>query len=100
MKHIFAGLKFSGHGILRLDESGYILENIIHQIKLFLKYGANMNLEKVKEIINSAEVVEELVILSKKIFGKSSEDARNVVEMFITKSYLMGKKNMIKTIDD
>jgi hypothetical protein len=59
-----------------------------------------MNLEKLKEHINSTEVVEELIILSKKVFGKNSDDVKNVVEMFITKSYLMGKKNMVKTFDD
>jgi hypothetical protein len=59
-----------------------------------------MNLEKIKERVDSTEVVEELIILSGKVFGKSSDDVKNVVEMFITKSYLMGKKNMTKTIDD
>jgi hypothetical protein len=59
-----------------------------------------MNLEKIKENVNSAEVVEELIILSKKVFGKSSDDAQSAIEMFITKSYLMGKKNMVKTFDD
>jgi len=55
-----------------------------------------MNIEKLKETINSAEIVEELVVLSNKIFNKSSDDAKKVIEMFITTSYLMGKKNMIK----
>ena len=59
-----------------------------------------MNLEKLKQNINSTDVVEELIILSKKVFGKSSDDVKNVIEMFITKSYLMGKKNMVKTFDD
>ncbi|MDR0455567.1 MAG: hypothetical protein LBH20_02635 [Treponema sp.] len=59
-----------------------------------------MNLEKLKENVNSTEVVEELIILSRKVFGKNSDDVKNVVEMFITKAYLMGKKNMVKTIDD
>ena len=59
-----------------------------------------MNLEKLKENIHSIEVVEELIILSRKVFGKSSDDVKNVIEMFITKSYLMGKKNMVKSIDD
>ncbi|GBU28158.1 hypothetical protein R84B8_01716 [Treponema sp. R8-4-B8] len=59
-----------------------------------------MNLEKLKEKIDSTEIVEELAVLSNKVFNKSSDDAKKVIEMFITKSYLMGKKNMIKTIDD
>jgi hypothetical protein len=59
-----------------------------------------MDLEKLKEKIDSTDVVEELIILSKKVFGKSSDDAKNVIEMFITRSYLMGKKNMVKIIDD
>jgi len=59
-----------------------------------------MNLEKLKENVDSTEVVEELIVLSKKVFSKSSDDVKNVIEMFITKSYLMGKKNMVKTIDD
>jgi len=59
-----------------------------------------MSLEKIKENIDSTDIVEELIVLSKKVFGKSSDDVKNVVEMFITKSYLMGKKNMVKTVDD
>jgi hypothetical protein len=59
-----------------------------------------MNLEKIKERVDSTEVVEELIILSKKVFTKSSDDVQNVIEKFITRSYLMGKKNMIKTVDD
>ena len=58
-----------------------------------------MNLGKIKENIDSVEIVEELIGLSKKVFGKNSDDVINVIEMFITKSYLMGKKNMVKTID-
>jgi hypothetical protein len=56
-------------------------------------------MEKLKESINSTEVVEELIVLSQKVFGKSSDDIKNVIEMFITKSYLMGKKNTVKTFD-
>ena len=59
-----------------------------------------MNLEKLKEKIESTEVVEELIILSGKVFGKSNDDVRNIIKMFITKSYLMGKKNLVKVIDD
>jgi len=59
-----------------------------------------MNLEKLKEKINSSDVVEELIDLSKKVFEKNSDDVKNVIEMFITKSYLMGKKNMVKTFDE
>ena len=59
-----------------------------------------MNLEKLKENVDSVEVVEELMVLSKKVFGKCNDDVKNVVEMFITKSYLMGKKNQVKTFDD
>jgi hypothetical protein len=59
-----------------------------------------MNLEKLKEKVDSSEVVEELIILSKKVFGKCSDDVKNVIEMFITKSYLMGKQNAVKTFDE
>jgi len=59
-----------------------------------------MNLDKLKEKINSTDVVEELIILSQKVFDKSSDDVKKVIEMMITKSYLMGKKNMVKTFDD
>ena len=59
-----------------------------------------MNWDKLKENINSTDVVEELIILSEKVFGKSSDDVKKVVEMFISKSYLMGKKNLVKTIDE
>jgi len=59
-----------------------------------------MELEKYREKINSSEVVEELIDLSSKVFGKSSDDVKKVIEMFISQSYLMGKRNMVKTFDD
>jgi len=59
-----------------------------------------MNLDKLKEKVDSTEVVEELIILSKKVFGKCNDDVKKVIEIFITKSYLMGKKNMVKTFED
>ena len=59
-----------------------------------------MNLEKIKENIDSTQVVEELIIMSGKVFGKSNDDIRKIIEMFIQKSYLMGKKNAIVTFDD
>jgi len=58
-----------------------------------------MNLEKIKEKIDATDVVEELIILSGKVFEKNSDDVKNIIESFITKSYLMGKKNMVKTFD-
>jgi len=58
-----------------------------------------MSLEKLKEKIDSADVVEELIEMSKKIFDKNTDDVKKVIEMLITKSYLMGKKNMVKTFD-
>jgi len=58
-----------------------------------------MELEKYKEKIDSSEVIEELIDLSNKIFAKSGDDARNVVDMFITQAYLMGKRNAVKTVD-
>jgi hypothetical protein len=64
------------------------------------KEGTNMNLEKLKETLGSTEKVEELIMVSRKVFGKSSDDVKNVIEMFITRSYLMGKKNMVKTFDE
>ena len=59
-----------------------------------------MDLDKFKEKIDSADVVEELIDLSRNVFGKNSDDVKKVIEMFISKSYLMGKKNLIKIIDD
>jgi len=59
-----------------------------------------MNLEKLKERIDSTEVVEELIILSGTVFDKSNKDVKKVIEMLISKSYLMGKKNLSKVIDD
>jgi hypothetical protein len=59
-----------------------------------------MNLDKLKENVDSTEVVEELIVLSKKVFGKCNDDVKNVVEMFITKSYLLGKQNLAKIIVD
>ena len=59
-----------------------------------------MNLDKLKEKVDASNIVEELVDLSKKVFDKSSDDVKNVVEMFITKAYLMGKKNQVKTFDE
>jgi len=59
-----------------------------------------MNLEKLKEHVDSTRVVEELIALSKTVFGKCNDDVQNVVEMFITKSYLMGKKNQVQPLDE
>jgi len=59
-----------------------------------------MNLEKIKERIDSSGVVEDLILLSKQVFDKNSDDVKQVIETFITKSYLMGKKNMAKPFDD
>ena len=59
-----------------------------------------MNLDKLKDIVDSAKVVEEPIALSKKVFSKCNDDVKDVVEVFITKSYLMGKKNQVKTFDD
>ena len=59
-----------------------------------------MDLVKLKEKVDSIKVVEELIALSKKVFGKCDDDVKNVVEMFITTSYLMGKKNQVKILDD
>jgi hypothetical protein len=59
-----------------------------------------MNFEKLNEKIDDAEVVEELIILSGKVFKESSDDVKKVIEIFITKSYLMGKKNMIKPFEE
>jgi hypothetical protein len=59
-----------------------------------------MDLEKLKEKVDSAKIVEELIELSKKVFSKSNDDVKDVIETFITKSYLMGKQNMVKTFDE
>jgi hypothetical protein len=59
-----------------------------------------MNLEKLKDQVGSAEVVEELIALSNKVFSKSTDDVKTVIEMFITKSYFMGKQNKMKSFDN
>jgi hypothetical protein len=59
-----------------------------------------MDWDKLKEMVDSAEIVEELISLSDKVFSKSNDDVKKIVELFITKSYLMGKKNMVKTFDE
>jgi len=59
-----------------------------------------MNLEKLKERIDTTDIVEELIFLSGKVLGKSSDEAKKVIEMFITKSYLLGKRSMLKIVDD
>jgi len=59
-----------------------------------------MDLDKLKETVDSVKVIEELITLSKKVFGKCSDDVQSVVEIFITKSYLMGKKNQAKPFDE
>jgi len=59
-----------------------------------------MNLDKIKERIDSTGVVEELIVLSNKVFEKNSDEVKKVIETFITKSYLMGKKNMAKPFDE
>jgi len=58
-----------------------------------------MDLEKLNKKIENTGVVEDLIILSKKVFDKSDDDVKKIIEMLITKSYLMGKKNLAKTID-
>ena len=72
--------------------------NKIYEIDYYA--GGNMDFVKLNEKIDSAEVVEELIMLSERVFGKNTDDVKEVVKLFITKSYLMGKKNMIKTFDD
>jgi hypothetical protein len=58
-----------------------------------------MDLGKLKETVNSTEVVEELIALSRKVFNNNTDIVKDTIEMFITRSYLMGKKNMVKTFD-
>ena len=58
-----------------------------------------MDLEKYKEKIYSCEVIEELIDLSNKVFDKSSDDAKQIIEMFVTQAYLMGKRNAVKSFD-
>jgi succinate-acetate transporter protein len=56
-----------------------------------------MNWEKLKEAVDSAEVVEEVIALSRTIFSRSSDEVKKVVEMLIKKSSLIGKNNMEHT---
>jgi hypothetical protein len=64
-----------------------------------MRKGVNMEMVNYKERIDSCEVIEELIDLSKEVFNKSGDDTKKIVEMFITQSYLMGKRNMVKTFD-
>ena len=59
-----------------------------------------MNLEKLSEKVDASKVVEELIILSNKVFDKNDDEVKKVIEMFITRSYLMGKQNTAKIFDD
>jgi hypothetical protein len=59
-----------------------------------------MDLGKLKETVDSAEVVEELIALSRKVFNNNTDIVKDTIEMFITKSYLMGKKNAVKTFGE
>jgi len=59
-----------------------------------------MDLGKLKERIDTTGVVEDLIILSKKVFDKNSDEVKQVIETFITKSYLMGKKNMAHPFEE
>jgi len=59
-----------------------------------------MNIDKLNENLESVKVIEELIFLSQKVFGKNSDEVKKVVEMFISKSYLLGKRNMMKVVDD
>jgi len=59
-----------------------------------------MDMDKLKGSLESADVVEELIMLSQKVFGKSSENVQKVIESFITRSYMMGKQNAIKTFEE
>jgi hypothetical protein len=58
-----------------------------------------MDLEKYKEKIYSSEVIEELIDLSNKVFDKSSDETKKIIEMFVTQAYLMGKRNAVKSFD-
>jgi len=59
-----------------------------------------MDMDKLKKSIDSSEKIEELLMLSNKAFGKSTDEVKKVIEMFITKSYWMGKQNAVKSFDD
>jgi len=59
-----------------------------------------MNMDKLKGSLESADVVEELIMLSQKVFGKSSKDVQKIIESFITRSYMMGKQNAVKTFEE
>ena len=58
-----------------------------------------MNIQKLKEIIDSTEVVEELMMLGEKVF-KKNDDAVCAVAYFIERAYIMGKRNKVKTTDE
>jgi hypothetical protein len=58
-----------------------------------------MDLDKLKETVNSAGVVEELITLSRKVFNNNTDVVKDTIELFSSKAYLMGKKNAQKTFD-
>jgi len=59
-----------------------------------------MDFEKLNSRIKHSEKVEELILLSGKVFGNSSDDVKKAVETFITEAYKMGKQNMVKSFDE
>ena len=58
-----------------------------------------MDIVKLKEMIESTEVVEELMMLGEKVF-KKNEDAVCAITYFIERAYMMGKQNKVKTFDE
>ena len=82
-------LCFAASGLTR--QLSDILGDIIFKIT-----GGRMNIDKLKEMINSTDVVEDLMMLGEKVF-KKNDDAVCAVTYFIERAYMMGKKNKVKT---
>ena len=57
-----------------------------------------MDMDKLKETIDSTRVVEELMMLGEKVFRKN-EDAVCAVTYFIERAYKMGKHNKVIEVD-
>ena len=56
-------------------------------------------MDNLKETIDSARVVEELMMLGEKVF-KKNDDAVCAVTYFVERAYMMGKQNKSKNTED
>jgi len=58
-----------------------------------------MDLSKYEKLIDDAKVIEELDLLVDKVFKTKNEDIVKVIRIFLTRAYMMGKKNLTKVVE-